>query len=383
MGPDEASRAEAARQNILSYDSEEVQAPNTTESEATGLTERDITDAEVSALAELLITEADPSGLEEPASQGNVVYSQSQHESSSQDSLSTTSEDATILQASSVASLTESNSSEETVTPETVRRSQLVATSAPHLATEPGLYRSCPLPGKGRGLIATQPIRRGTRIISEPPLLAIPAREYSAAQIESQFLNLSVAGQDAFLSLYSAHEENPGLAVNYNGLPVSKRAGLLLSTFQTNDFAIRKDDEYAAVFFETSHINHSCIPNASFAWNNTLEQSTVHAVSDIAAGEEITLSYCPQYFGREGRKKVQLCYGFECTCPACDPDAPGAEASEQRRLRMEELAEILNGSANLDGSYEEADARECLPAAIEMAELHIQEGLVNGLLVDV
>ncbi|KAK5159651.1 hypothetical protein LTR04_004936 [Oleoguttula sp. CCFEE 6159] len=228
-----------------------------------------------------------------------------------------------------------------------------------------------------------QPIKRGTRIISEPPLLAIPAREYSAAQIESQFLSLSVADQNAFLSLYSAHEENHGLAVNYNGLPVSKWAGLLLSTFQTNDFAIRKDDEYAAVFFKTSHINHSCIPNASFAWNNTLERSTVHAVNDIAAGEEITMCYCPPYHGREDRKMVQLCYGFECTCPACDPEAPGAEATEQRRLRMEELADILNGSANLDGSYEEADARSCLPAAIEMAELHVQEGLVNGLLVDV
>ncbi|KAL2357328.1 hypothetical protein BJ546DRAFT_439126 [Cryomyces antarcticus] len=337
----------------------------------------------ITVLRELLITEADPSGLEEPASLDDIVHSQSPHSDSSQDSLSTASEDSTIPRPSSVASSTESNSSEETVTPETVRRSQLARTSAPHLAAEPRLYKCCSLPGKGLGLIAMQPIKRGTRIISEPPLLAIPAREYSAAQIESQFLSLSVADQNAFLSLYSAHEENPGLAVNYNGLPVSKWAGLLLSTFQTNDFAIRKDDEYAAVFFKTSHINHSCIPNASFAWNNTLERSTVHAVNDIAAGEEITMCYCPPYHGREDRKMVQLCYGFECTCPACDPEAPGAEASEQRRLRMEELADILNGSANLDGSYEEADARSCLPAAIEMAELHVQEGLVNGLLVDV
>ncbi|KAK5005061.1 hypothetical protein LTR16_007973, partial [Cryomyces antarcticus] len=79
MGPDEAFRAEAARQNILSYESEEMQAPDMTEAEATDLTELDITDAEAIALAELLITEADPSGLEEPASLDDIVHSQSPH----------------------------------------------------------------------------------------------------------------------------------------------------------------------------------------------------------------------------------------------------------------------------------------------------------------
>ena len=52
---------------------------------------------------------------------------------------------------------------------------------------------------------------------------------------------------------------------------------------------------------------------------------------DIAAGEELTISYCDETDGLEGRQAELQNWGFECGCPRCAADrAKGAGAQACR-----------------------------------------------------
>ena len=45
---------------------------------------------------------------------------------------------------------------------------------------------------------------------------------------------------------------------------------------------------------EASRFNHSCVPNAEFDWNENISASVIRTVSEIKAGEEITVNYRPE-----------------------------------------------------------------------------------------
>ena len=64
------------------------------------------------------------------------------------------------------------------------------------------------LPGKGLGCIATQSIRKGTRILEETPLLAISKQFYFGDEVESEFAKLSEEKKIAYMNLASAHGQD-------------------------------------------------------------------------------------------------------------------------------------------------------------------------------
>ena len=49
-----------------------------------------------------------------------------------------------------------------------------------------------------------------------------------------------------------------------------------------------------ALYPKISFINHSCVPNAEFDWNENISASVIRTVSEIKAGEEITVNYRPE-----------------------------------------------------------------------------------------
>ena len=107
-------------------------------------------------------------------------------------------------------------------------------------------------------------------------------------------------------------------------------------------------DSGAAVYVHASRFNHSCNPNAGFNWNPAIQKETIHAAQDIAAGEEITLSYCDATQNRAARLYQLKHYGFECDCPACaDDDDPESFAAQSaaRRYRLSELQRELGMAA--------------------------------------
>lgn len=125
----------------------------------------------------------------------------------------------------------------------------------------------------------------------------------------------------------------------------------------------------AAVFEIASRFNHSCVPNACFAWNEKLGVETVYAIKDIAAGEEITLSYVDPLYDVSARMWELWHYGFECDCPACgDTRVQGSFAarSRERRWRLREIDEMYY-----------LDNKDKLRAKLEAVGLMKEGGIIN------
>jgi hypothetical protein len=98
---------------------------------------------------------------------------------------------------------------------------------------------------------------------------------------------------------------------------------------------------------QLSRINHACLPNAQATWNTTLKEETLHALQDIAEGEEITISYCLN--GSLGSDWLLENYGFECTCAFCL--YPDTEAKAQRESRHNEISQLADQIPNMNDPY--------------------------------
>jgi hypothetical protein len=192
---------------------------------------------------------------------------------------------------------------------------------------------------------------------------------------------LSAKQKEIYFSLHSGHGQDPKLwpsRIHESvGAHEKKRIGeqhqarvgkeaTLISIFQINCMEMNNG---AAVFPHAARFNHSCNPNACFTWNATIGKETIHAMSDIQPGEEITLSYCDMMHVKH--------YGFVCDCRACaedeDNESTFAHQSGVRRYRLQELkreTQLLRGARLEQGAMQEGFVKKLL----EMAALHQQEG---------
>ena len=111
----------------------------------------------------------------------------------------------------------------------------------------------------------------------------------------------------------------------------------------------RNDRERNGIFPLTSRINHSCVPNAYFAWNPELGPSgdegrlTVYAILFIPKGAEILVNYRYEDYSktRLERHTGLSHYGFQCICPACRPNTESGRISEKSRGQMQTLKDKI------------------------------------------
>ncbi|KAF2817660.1 SET domain-containing protein [Mytilinidion resinicola] len=249
---------------------------------------------------------------------------------------------------------------------------------------------------KGYGAYALKPIKRGTRILAEHPLLRINHRAYFKADVEAAFAKLSPEDQKRYFELHSAHGQNPAhLPQGVDAsLPAKERQRIaeeheariskeasVASIFRTNCMDITKG---AAVFYHNARFNHSCNSNAYFFWNEKIDMETIHAIKDIEAGDEITLCYIDPYQDQARRRWEFQHWGFACDCPACgDISIPDSFASKSadNRYRLNELEEMTSAfrfspEIMLSNSRMVADM-------LEMAKLHLVEGFYNHALAKI
>ena len=187
--------------------------------------------------------------------------------------------------------------------------------------------------GKGLGAFALYPLRRGDLILSESPLFTIPMRGGSGDEgvVSSAVNRLSPQNLQQYLSLMNAH--------NGSGKFKSPLTGL----FQTNSFTL--DNDTAGIFIQASRFNHSCSPNARYSWNPEIKCFAIYALRDIAAGDEILVSYLSSrgvYGSTRAARQARLGrYAFSCTCVACALQGPAAAASDGRRTEVAKLWESV------------------------------------------
>jgi hypothetical protein len=217
----------------------------------------------------------------------------------------------------------------------------------------------------------------------------VPIAEYLQRDIQTAYDKLKPEDQALYFTLHSGHGQDPKNwpAYIHESIPAHDRlriqeqhnartgkAASLISIFQTNCMEM---DKGAAVFPHAARFNHDCNPNACFTWNSAVRKETIHAMADIAAGAEITLSYCDMIHDKSLRTWELKHYGFACACRACTSDerdeATFAYQSAGRRFRLQELEKETRG---LRGARLEVGAQRegFVGKLVEMAGLHQAEG---------
>ena len=222
-------------------------------------------------------------------------------------------------------------------------------------------------PGKGLGMFATTGIQKGTRILAEKP-----------------FFTLARSPELSWSDPYAPND----MSEAYNRLPDSKRlkyiqlhcpkrtdCSILVSIYEANCFEMGSGD---CVCIDASRLNHSCIPNAHYSWNENIKSLTVHAVKDIPEGEEITISYCSGFRTLEARRRKLKPYVFTCLCSACQEDTNFGRLSRTRRREMvdlrQEIADYQNDPSGARAKYVYCDEQT---AILELLRVIDEEGLIH------
>ena len=120
-----------------------------------------------------------------------------------------------------------------------------------------------------------------------------------------------------------------------NGLPINYESVSRPGTTNSQLASMKE----AAVFASICRLNHACIPNAYAEWNGRLECETVHALVDIPAGDELTISYLPPGGMERHLRQAWLLdeHGFSCSCARCTLTGESLAKSEARQRAVGRL----------------------------------------------
>ncbi|RYN26183.1 hypothetical protein AA0115_g7247 [Alternaria tenuissima] len=225
------------------------------------------------------------------------------------------------------------------------------------------------IPNKGYGCFALSDLPRGTRILSDTPLLIVPVANYMLSDIEKAFAELTPDHR-----IHESVLPKERTRIEQQHAARTGKEASLISIFQTNCMEMNAG---AAVFPHASRFNHSCNPNACFSFNPSTGRENIHVMNLISAGTEITLSYCDMMHDKPLRAYELKHYGFVCDCPACADDEDDEESfgtkSAERRFRLAELereTRFFRGAGLSQGS----EQQEFVKKLLELAALHKAEG---------
>ncbi|KIH93388.1 hypothetical protein SPBR_04236 [Sporothrix brasiliensis 5110] len=203
-------------------------------------------------------------------------------------------------------------------TPETAAASMAVWDEAlpapPELARNASrAYAMVDVPGRGKGVVATRRIRQYEAFMVDYAALAVDLRVAGGAVPRDEGYRL--------LGTATGQVSDParvlGLAQTSTVARHPVENVLRSNAFHT---ALGADaDDHMALYPDLARINHACMPNLAV---------TVAAARDIAPGEEITT--------RAARQQALLRWNFVCQCPLCAAAPADVDASDARRIRIDE-----------------------------------------------
>jgi len=207
-------------------------------------------------------------------------------------------------------------------------------------ATGNPTYALRDVPGKGKGLVATEKISKGTRILSEEPIITVPRNELDNKRLRTficqQVDALSEHERRAFLSMHNIHTY---------GNAVEQYLGIV----RTNALPIETDESEGGIFLEACRINHACDNNAQKNWNENIKRHTVHALRDIYEGEEITIYYLAIHSNRKARHQaLQAKFGFICSCGLCSLPPEQSQENDRRLDKIYRLDSVI-GRGGIEG----------------------------------
>ncbi len=193
-------------------------------------------------------------------------------------------------------------------------------------------------PGKGLGIFAKdQHIYAGTLLIAENPIMMAQ----SSAYYYDEFQKLTYEQQAQFAALSEGARPSSS--------PKLKRI------YKANRFGYGRQLGYSCISLVASRMNHSCLPNADFFWNDSAGQNEVYAIFNIQQGEEVTISYHDDFKALPAWVRMNILersWGFVCSCGACNP-GPGGCCFPISDLRRTFINRLYTGLT--DECFEDSD----------------------------
>ncbi|KAK3984905.1 SET domain-protein [Cladorrhinum sp. PSN332] len=218
-----------------------------------------------------------------------------------------------------------------------------------------------PIPCKGKGMIATAKITKGTRILSELPIFKVPRDNPDISAVDdivtSEVSRLNAAQRREFFDLANIYGDIHSLA---------------MGIARTNVLPLGSNARSGGLFLVASRINHSCRHNAQNTWNENIGRLTIHALRDIEPGEEITICYLPRTGPYEERQRtLSTTFKFTCACDLCS--LPPA----QRRQSDAQLSSILDLDMQIstvlwDDNVKEKQALQLVRSVLDLSR---EEGI--------
>jgi SET domain-containing protein len=169
--------------------------------------------------------------------------------------------------------------------------------------------------GKGYGVFALRDLLAGSIILSEAPLVTLIDTGTRTDPLDIAVDALPPMQRKAYQSLHS-FRRNQSESLN--------RSILYSNGFATGELI-------SGVFEIASRINHSCVPNSEFIWEEKEGRLVFVNRFKLLEGEEVTVDY--------GHKKKNLAkfYGFVCDCDGCtDSELSSVESSMGSEVGQDE-----------------------------------------------
>jgi len=234
-------------------------------------------------------------------------------------------------------------------------RAALVASAASQEVPVGSKFEVCSIPGKGLGIVATTPIIKGERILTEVPLIRLPSdiEELTPDDWEQRLLqlvdNCSPEEQKQLWALEDVNQEEED--EEEDGIPKSVTGIVLTNAYA--DTTMSKDEviKEGGLFALISRFNSSCCPNLTTYWNADKGVRFVHALRNVEVGEELCVCYVDLLKTRSDRRfELKSRYDFKCQCEACngnrrpqneEDEAAAVASSDQRRIALEDIDRVL------------------------------------------
>lgn len=222
----------------------------------------------------------------------------------------------------------------------------------------------------------------------EKHLLSTLCKDVS--QIPATFASLSPSAQVLYrtLSYPKVNLRDPATVTSLHDHPEFLNA---VASMATEDhviiMAIHRVNAYGAsdgsvICLEASRINHSCVPNVQHNWNSRLGALTIHAVRDIAAGEELLTAYIEPCRTADHRRQALNRYGFKCSCTACEDLTGHGKASSKRRSRVQEINRSICLYSLFPGLSPFRTNKQALHAVLEAIKLLEEEEIQTFQVLD-
>lgn len=245
------------------------------------------------------------------------------------------------------------------------------------------------IPGKGRGLAASQPMHRGTQVMAYTPALVLHRnlvddlgradqllllrdavgrlpRDTTRAAFWKQLGQTHAEGDDDILDIVMNNSFN---------LPLLPGSGL---------------GPFIGNFPEVSMYNHDCRPNVAFHLDHgIIHRTTVAAADGVVGGGELSISYVDGFRVRAVRReRTMRNWGFGCSCAQCSLPEALANASDHRLWRLYEVENLLllssgdgvkqGGGGRKKGEDKAAYQTRTLDAVALLLSIYEQERLLES-----